>query len=280
MTSNDIYTILSSKPHNPHYLKRYMKFIGGCRIKNSYNLGYTEGHHICPKAKDLFPEYTNKKIFPWNIVDLTTHQHIIAHVILWKTFGGSQSRAVELLLATRNIPTKYALIEFIKLREDGAKHRSISITGSKSIFNGASYSYIKEFEDVPEGWVLQGQPKKTSTKNNMSSTRKTMKKISNGIYIKWILKTQDIPEGWSIGAPISTKSRLKISEKHKQPVWAKHIRYDSLEEACSSLSICYNALKKYTNGCVVNRATISKSPHFSIDDLGKNTNDLGWNFII
>lgn len=36
MTSNDIYSILESKPHNPHYLKRYFKFIVSCTgMKNT-----------------------------------------------------------------------------------------------------------------------------------------------------------------------------------------------------------------------------------------------------
>lgn len=97
MTSIDIYTILSSKPHNPHYLKRYHRFIKYCLNSNPVlsNDTYTEIHHICPKAKDLFPEYTNLKTYSWNSIKLTARQHIVAHVILWKCYGGSQSRALE-----------------------------------------------------------------------------------------------------------------------------------------------------------------------------------------
>ena len=32
--SIDIYSTLSSIPHNPHYLKRYINFIEGCKQKN------------------------------------------------------------------------------------------------------------------------------------------------------------------------------------------------------------------------------------------------------
>ena len=59
----DIHYILSSKPHNSHYLKRYIKFIQACQHKNINYGGYTEKHHICPKADDMFPEYAN---FPKN----------------------------------------------------------------------------------------------------------------------------------------------------------------------------------------------------------------------
>lgn len=94
MSSIDIYSILSSKPHNPHYLKRYYKFILWCQQINSTKtkeeLGKISKHHICPKAKDLFPEYESFKKFSWNKAILTGRQHFIAHHILWKTYFGSQ----------------------------------------------------------------------------------------------------------------------------------------------------------------------------------------------
>lgn len=43
-----------------HYLERYIKFIKWCTEANK-NISasiYTEEHHIAPKAKDLFPEYS------------------------------------------------------------------------------------------------------------------------------------------------------------------------------------------------------------------------------
>ena len=83
----NIYTILLTKPHNHHYLNRYVKFIETCKIQTT--IEYTENHHICPKAADLFPEY--KSGHNWNIISLTARQHFIAHWLLWKTFGGSQT---------------------------------------------------------------------------------------------------------------------------------------------------------------------------------------------
>lgn len=86
MTSTDIYSILASKPHNPHYLKRYYKFIQS--FKSQIRIQHeTERHHICPKAKDLFPEYTSFKSFPWNLVNLTFKQHLIAHHLLYKAYN-------------------------------------------------------------------------------------------------------------------------------------------------------------------------------------------------
>lgn len=85
-----IYSILSSKPHNKHYLDRYIKFISSCNKFNSNNnQNYTEIHHICPKAKDLFPQYKNLTLNPWNKVTLSGRQHYIAHNILSKIYPWS-----------------------------------------------------------------------------------------------------------------------------------------------------------------------------------------------
>src|ERR1035437_2166911 len=97
MTSTDIYSLLSSKSHNKHHLKRYYTFILACiqinSTKTKEELGYTEKHHICPKASDLFPEYKSFRKNQWNKALLTGKQHKIAHILLWKSYGGSQTTA-------------------------------------------------------------------------------------------------------------------------------------------------------------------------------------------
>jgi hypothetical protein len=86
----DIYKLLTSKTHNKHYLNRYYKFITQCQAKNgNYITG--ELHHICPKAKDLFPEYKDLRTNIWNKSYLTLRQHLLAHWMLWKAYGGSQT---------------------------------------------------------------------------------------------------------------------------------------------------------------------------------------------
>jgi hypothetical protein len=82
----DIYSILASRPHNPHYLKRYIFFITKCQQINYEQPHIFESHHICPKANDMFPEYASFKKHPWNKANLTPRQHFIAHMILWKAF--------------------------------------------------------------------------------------------------------------------------------------------------------------------------------------------------
>jgi len=82
----DIYSILASKPHREHHLNRYITFIRKCQQKNVGYEGYTENHHICPRANDMFPEYEDFRSYPWNCATLTPRQHFIAHIMLAKSF--------------------------------------------------------------------------------------------------------------------------------------------------------------------------------------------------
>jgi hypothetical protein len=127
MDTNQIYDILTSKPHNHHYIKRYFNYINACRIKNISNTSeYTEEHHICPKADDMFPEYNNLKTYSWNAVNLTTKQHLIAHVMLSLIYGGSQSIALHFFLSVngegslgqRRIPTCVQIRYATKARQE------------------------------------------------------------------------------------------------------------------------------------------------------------------
>lgn len=105
----DIYAILSSKPHNPHYLNRYIRYINKCREYNQTlpSNTYTEQHHICPKAADLFPEYIDLNLHKWNLITLTAKQHVFAHLILSKLFGRSQLAALHYMLNVQNESFNY-----------------------------------------------------------------------------------------------------------------------------------------------------------------------------
>lgn len=94
MTSIDIYSILSSKPHNVHYLKRYVCYLGLCKSKNK-NLQDKHIHHIIPAS--MFPEYKNLRVNTWNSIILTPRQHYIAHAILAKTFAKEMHNAFVLM---------------------------------------------------------------------------------------------------------------------------------------------------------------------------------------
>lgn len=84
--------ILSTFEHNPHYLDRYIKFVLKYSEQNVNNKNI-ERHHICPKAKHLFPQYKSFKENPWNLARLTYRQHYIAHWILSKVYTKGLQRS-------------------------------------------------------------------------------------------------------------------------------------------------------------------------------------------
>jgi hypothetical protein len=123
----DIYKIISSLNHNPHYIMKYIKFIQNCQWKNNSNPPQLyEKHHICPKS--LFPEFKNLKKHTWNKADLTPRQHFIAHIILCKALPSKEMNSAFVLMANvRGIRINSKLYEeclknsHSKIKSDEAK---------------------------------------------------------------------------------------------------------------------------------------------------------------
>lgn len=131
----NIYTILSSIPHNPHYLNRYVKFIQTRALK-TYPSKYTETHHICPKA--LFPEYQSFSIHTWNKIILSPREHFISHLLLWKTFRGSMTFAFKCMKMVNPSQRRYFNITnkmYQKLKEDVYSHQSKILKGTNRFSN-------------------------------------------------------------------------------------------------------------------------------------------------
>ena len=156
----NIYTILSSKPHNPHYLHRYIKFIESCKLND--DISYKEKHHICPKSKmDMFPEFSSLTNHPWNKILLTERQHIIAHWILHKCYGGSQT------LAFNFMSKRYKMNK--RAREDQSKLCSSIFTGENNPNFGKKWT-----TEMKHNASLRNIGKKLSdeTKRKQSESRK------------------------------------------------------------------------------------------------------------
>lgn len=184
----DIYSILASKPHNPHYLNRYWKFIQSCQVANQ-NLSkdtYTEKHHICPKAKDLFPEYKDFKKNDWNKVVLTARQHIISHLLLWKTYGGSQTTALCYFLSVQNSDTiknnKRIVFSHIKTRylAKAKEEYIINRLGYATYIDkttGSRY-FLHKFDPIIKELELVG------TRTGSKNSKEVIDRISHTMYLK------------------------------------------------------------------------------------------------
>jgi len=129
----DIYSILSSKSHNSHYLNKYIRFIHNCQQKNQTYQGYTEKHHICPKAKDMFPEYSSFTFHPWNCVVLTARQHFIAHMMLWKAYN-NESMTIAFGIMSNYFTVKNSKI-YQSIREKYSKMVSNQMKNTVTIRN-------------------------------------------------------------------------------------------------------------------------------------------------
>nr|QMP83672.1 MAG: hypothetical protein [Caudoviricetes sp.] len=84
----NIQEILSSKPHKKHHLNRYLKI-----INNYAENKIGEKHHICPKSKDMFPEYKCFRTNKWNLCILPPKAHRLCHLILAKVYSHSRSQS-------------------------------------------------------------------------------------------------------------------------------------------------------------------------------------------
>lgn len=173
----DIYSVLASKPHNPHYLYRYITFIRQCQLKNIDYVGYTEKHHICPKAKDMFYEFKSFSKHPWNIVVLTPRQHFIAHLLLWKAFYKSKSQIIALNLMKNNDEIKNSKL-YDEMRRNF--HALIKSNAAKPDFHlkGLNNSCHKRIEDGTHVFLSAEFRKESSERmknNNPMSLLRTNK---------------------------------------------------------------------------------------------------------
>lgn len=165
----DIYEILSSKNHNSHYLKRYIKYINYYSNRND-DEKYLENHHICPKAKDLFPEYKSFKKHSWNLVKLTPRQHFIAHWMLWKVYGKSMAQGFHCMATMKT-----------------NNHKRNFKTNSK-VFENLRIDYRKRLshinnEKVKLGiHIFQNPSKETIKKFSLNTTKRNFEWVSNNIH--------------------------------------------------------------------------------------------------
>jgi hypothetical protein len=273
----DIYDVLKNKPHNEHYLKRYIKFIESCVAHNiKYNPEYIEKHHICPKSKDMFPEYANLKKNPWNECKLSYRQHIIAHIILYKAFS-TQSQLLSILytigqinakkLNLKSISTK--IIEKIKIKLS-EKRKGVFTRG----YDADGKPLVKESTKI-----LLSKQKKIFYQNE--ENRKKQSEACKGT-------TGRKSEKYSIAA----KNRsLDHKEKISNSVKSYYDSLSRIERKRINGGIYITPFGNFTyissiykNYCINNQKPFSihnlkKNPHLNKSVIGKTPLELGFNFV-
>lgn len=176
---------------------RYDHFITERKLRTLPDNTPTENHHILPKSLGGTDS-------PDNLITLSIREHYIAHLILWKAFGGKMSTAFHNMINFRRYKIYMTSRQYSELREDFIN----SMSGDKHPFYGKHHS--------------------ADTKKLMSETRKGMpshrkgKKLSKSHTnnIKTCLKGNAYREG----KLHSEESKKKISEAitgNKNPFYGK-----------------------------------------------------------
>ena len=215
-------SILSQKSCNRHYLKRYLKFISACKdqIIEKY-----EAHHICPKASDMFPEYSSFKANQWNKCNLTTRQHYVAHWLLWKTFGGSQTRAFWRF--NQGSQQRISSRSYEQLKSDFSRNQSALMKNkpkSKDHHEKLKIhlSHLNQSEEQRSKVKERMTGRNVSTEernkiaNGVSKHLKNTIWINDGLVNKRILNTEPINDGWTRGRLMSKDqvSKMQLARKH------------------------------------------------------------------
>ncbi len=178
--------ILLNLENKSRFIKRYIKFIDWCRIRN-LNLDSTiivEKHHILPVGE--FIQYKDFKLYKWNLIKLTLKQHFIAHYMLAKIFGSSQWYAFNQMRRIGKTSILYSYckteiseeLKYINLgrtHSEETKLKYSKLRKNKVVVKDSSNNIFQTTTDDPKYlsgelvFYRLGYKHKDSTKNKMSS---------------------------------------------------------------------------------------------------------------
>jgi hypothetical protein len=247
----DILAVLQSKPHSQHYINRYYTLIESFKTQKIDDFVYTENHHICPRAKDLFPEYANLKMFAWNKLIVTARQHYLLHWILWKAYGGSQIKGFVKMnnVGSSNQQRDYTRINskiYEKLKLDNSVRTSKQMTEN----NPSKKESVKiKRREALLGKILALDAK---TGEYLGRVDKNDPNVLNGTWIqkpspcKGKKQTKEHIEKLRVtrvGKPTSDKQKKAVAEANKRR---------TKEQIDYSINIAINASKKpvYCQGMI------------------------------
>jgi hypothetical protein len=174
-----------------------------------------ESHHILPIGE--FPKYKSFKQFPWNKINLTSRQHFIAHMILWKCYGNTQTHAFYAMVCWKGIKINSKLYEnnrnsyiqrqsLLNLgREPGNKGKPSKAKGTKFYNNGIVQIQVLPGSE-PEGFII-GRLNK-SWNSGLTKSDERVKRISK--LAGQTRKSKNI-KPWNLGLTKETNESLSNS---------------------------------------------------------------------
>lgn len=208
------------KPKSEFHFKRYQKFIESRKLRKLKENEYTEKHHILPKSLDGSNE-------GFNLIKLNAKEHYIAHLILWKAFGGKMIAAFWIIsnINKHNITSK----QYEKLKTEHSKNLSKKMKGkhlsektkNKISKNRKGRSYIEQFGEENANKLKEkmsmSQQKRVKSKNYKNSMKgkkhseEAKKRIGESAKI-----TSKGSKNGMYGRKLSKEHRKAISDKNKR----------------------------------------------------------------
>jgi len=169
--------------------RKLIQYINYCIEKNQEKIkGKTSHHHILPKAKSCFPEYSNLKEHPWNGTHLKHSDHYHAHWMLTEAIDNYSQLSAFTRMHTQDIAKKKIKKEdLIAPEEFQKKMENRSIKHSKMLseivykdgrkFSKAQIGAIKGASKRKESYINKEGMKTTSYQEGHKKMAKTRRKI-------------------------------------------------------------------------------------------------------
>lgn len=213
--------LLEKHTYKPHIIERYFKFCSN--VKNIKIKGETHHHHILPKAKDFFPEYSDLSTYPWNGVHLTHREHFIAHRMLAIAFPKSSQSIAFYNMCNNNKITKSLTYEIalayhkecVKLMTQcPERNRKISeaLKGKKKSPEHIANLMGRPMSDITRKKLREAKLGKKHTEEScckMSESRRGVKRNSHSTETIQKIKNTKNGQRWYNNGIIQTMSSSK-----------------------------------------------------------------------
>lgn len=181
---------------------RYVKFIEICKktAPNKRIKGYFI-HHIIPKSylpKDLRKDKDN-------LIVLSSRQHFIAHLILWKALGGPMAKAFLLTSEFGSLSSR----QYEQLMKDVSKRNSENSKGEKNS------NYGKHWSEEIRLKISNSNKGRTHTEEEKKNLSKKSKEMWSNPEFKESAKKRLQGNKNALGMKQTEETKKKISKKSK-----------------------------------------------------------------
>lgn len=165
--------LLKLNPSNVDKIVEYINFvIDNKTTKEKYK---TDEHHILPKNKDCFPEYTNEN---WNKIHLSYKNHFIAHKLLYEALPNNK----------RIVFAFYAMLNKMPKFKGHKENYDIVTPDEYQLLKEKSVAYLKE---INSGFVMAVKNGKNVriTKEEFDNNRELYQTPSDNLFTVIDIKT-------------------------------------------------------------------------------------------